>query len=582
MALITKNISIDKINVFAFDHIYKCAGSTVYNILSQSPSKSYFIPTACSSARIYKTISDHKPGDIIFLFGHATWGIHYLLPNNFKVLYFTLIRHPINLAISSYHYGVNAYEIQRLGLNQYLEEFNFRTMVSHLGEATQKAHDRLNQYALVGFVEEFNEAMASIANLTNIPLPQSQKQNVSPAKILPDHDLVTYLIDKGGPDFDLYFTCGGKHIPSFPKKSPQNIINANSVYTPTDNAFRASLNSEKWINTKKLTLESKEDIYHSFFHKTRALAQIYNIALEDKFLIDAIDLLEDLSVNCIVPRMVKSESVFSKICKIADFLENNLPKDGTTVMSRRLQEVLTFIANSTFAEEHGLSENYHQKSIAVYDEYPQPIYAYCVWLRKNKRFHDALSSLKKIKEAYKDKLFFIEYAVTLYLAHGEKALYDSISSHQETAEKYFNQNFFPTLGNKIKKLNSFIGNNVLMIRSGPEIIFRDLIRAIRNTVESMAMIVQDDFQVGDGIPEESVFRISSGKFDPNVMFKREQELRGKAYDALIFVIANYSHIDSLSNFFSFTNQLKCKEQYFYTMDNIFLKPEKKFCISDNI
>ena len=85
MALIAKNTSIDKINVFVFDHIYKCAGSTVGNILSQSPSKSYFIPTACSSARIYKTISDHKPGDIIFLFGHATWGIHYLLPNNFKV-----------------------------------------------------------------------------------------------------------------------------------------------------------------------------------------------------------------------------------------------------------------------------------------------------------------------------------------------------------------------------------------------------------------------------------------------------------------------------------------------------------------
>ena len=38
MALIAKNTSIDKINVFVFDHIYKCAGSTVGNILSQSPS----------------------------------------------------------------------------------------------------------------------------------------------------------------------------------------------------------------------------------------------------------------------------------------------------------------------------------------------------------------------------------------------------------------------------------------------------------------------------------------------------------------------------------------------------------------
>ncbi|BBO88325.1 tetratricopeptide repeat protein [Desulfosarcina ovata] len=580
MARIVKKPSKDKINVFVFDHIFKCAGTSVAQMLHSSKVHTCHLPTASSLIRIEDSLYGMKPGDKVFLYGHKTWGVHEQLSDHYNVIYFTLLRNPIKLALSTYGYRVNTYEIEKITVDEYLATYTFNKMVGHLGGSLKNAQERIEKYAIVGVVEKINDFISILSNLTGTIFNKKFQLNVTSKSFHPDSKIIEYVNEKGGDDFELYAYKSDTKSSCFlvtDAVSEEKVIRA---YTKVDDSFQDKINNLNWDEAKKIILNSKKDRYHSFFHKTKALSQFFNLSLDEEFILEVINSLEDMAIMCLSPSSVETKNVFEKLCIIAEFLNNHIFEDYTSSISRRLQNLFTFLGNTKYAEENRLCEKYHRRAIDISDQFPEPLFAYGVWLRKEGRAKEAISVLERIKNINRDKRFYTEYAVTLYIAQGQDALDEYIRSEKKEIEQVFPNLFNLKTSRRRCYLKDFQNKRILIIRSGPEMVFNDFLKNLVGIPIQLTIMIQENISIHDNPFVETVYRIPSGQFNPIENFEGKSQILSKEFDSVIMVTTDYGKIDRLANFFAFTKQIKKNEQYFYTMDNVFLSPEEKFCISD--
>ncbi len=165
-----------------FLHIQKTAGTTLHRILDRQypPGQDFFIKTA-NDYPIFQTFSINQRGQYRLIRGHMNFGIHKLLPN--AATYFTILRDPIERAISYYYHikndaaHYNHKYANRWDLKEFLEQgvdalmANGQTRIwaggrPDLGygectaEVLAQAKQKLQQYcAVVGLAERFDETL---------------------------------------------------------------------------------------------------------------------------------------------------------------------------------------------------------------------------------------------------------------------------------------------------------------------------------------------------------------------------------------------------------------------------------------
>jgi len=564
-----------KINVFCLDNIPKCAGTALSTILRKSKFSAYHLSNACSLPRLNNLLQNYNKGDTLFCFGHKSWGIHECLSDDFQVIYFTLLRHPISIAISNYNYRVNTYEISHIDINDYLLDFPFTSMVQHLGGTIETAMKRLSYYAIVGIVENFKNTVQHLSELCKTPLDPTIKRNVSKVLSTPDTNLVNELIKYGGPDFNLYTQYNGS-LDNFQVNSVRGIeINdpKNRIFTNTDPVFRTYLKKND-IDTIKTDINTNSSV-QEFQDKAKAISLIRNITIDEKTILHFVDFLEDNIFDSLSPQQIDSESLYKRLMKIILFLQETPTKDNSSVVITQLINMLIFLAKSDYAAKNNLAEELFLKAMNIGGNNPDRIYDYSIWLRNRGRCQKALTHLQKIK--YRDKKFYQEYVTTLYMAEGESALSYFISSNAQLLKRLFKASLFRKhFPQRIKPISHFQTARILIIRSGPLFIFHDLMRSIAKTIGSLSLMIQENVTIEKHWNAEDVFRVPNGPFDPEADFKQKETLIGKKFDYLLFVTTSFNSIDRLANFFIFTEKIPHKQKYFYTMDNMLVSQKEKY------
>lgn len=172
----------DSKSVLIFNHIPKCAGSTVNSILSTnfphalSPGHYTFVNTIKAKQDAGR-LFDAGP---VIIHGHYGAGIHSLFEEDVKCFYFTILRKPISIAKSLFHFSKN-----QLSFNGTFEEFilGINDSVLRVFAAIPGGHpDIAHNYAHIGFTEDFDSFLRVLLDTLNLELSEYTSKNVSSKK----------------------------------------------------------------------------------------------------------------------------------------------------------------------------------------------------------------------------------------------------------------------------------------------------------------------------------------------------------------------------------------------------------------
>jgi len=207
-----------------FLHILKTAGQSVMQVFEQNyeegdrlfANRDQIVKMSPSVLQKYKII-----------YGHNLYNIHQLLIS--KPHYFTFLRNPVERTVSHYKYLKRA-KYLKVVLSQTLEEFvsdprtrpqimNYQTrwIASHSLTALanidqtdllETAMGRLEEFAFVGIVEEFEKSIHTLCHVFDWKVPnQLEKRNVSAVSAKPVEipaKIVQEILDATQLDYELY------------------------------------------------------------------------------------------------------------------------------------------------------------------------------------------------------------------------------------------------------------------------------------------------------------------------------------------------------------------------------------------
>ncbi|MHC1699664.1 MAG: hypothetical protein AB9900_01610 [Humidesulfovibrio sp.] len=167
--------------VIVFDHIPKCAGTTF----------EVWLTAAYGGKRVYA----HCPADYVALMrqgsrdfkvvaDHYTWATHCFLPAELNVAYVTMIREPLQAAISLYNFTRNQLSGEYgTDINTYLLDYRSNLFTNHLGQGSLRAamEKLFETYAAFGIVERYRQSLDVIADTLGLAaVPRvMEKRNVS-------------------------------------------------------------------------------------------------------------------------------------------------------------------------------------------------------------------------------------------------------------------------------------------------------------------------------------------------------------------------------------------------------------------
>lgn len=194
----------NKRNIVVFDHIRKCSGNSInrhfYNIFGKNHCE-YLQQWAFPV-----NINQDK-----FISGHEIWGVHELFPE-FQFEYFTFLREPKEIAISSFAY-LKSVSKSNLTFEEFItQHYDNNFLVKHLGRGSLNySIQRLKKYFFIGFVNQFELSMNALNEIISNRISMSVKYDISAPKLnvsksRPEFSksLLKYFIEQNIEDIELY------------------------------------------------------------------------------------------------------------------------------------------------------------------------------------------------------------------------------------------------------------------------------------------------------------------------------------------------------------------------------------------
>lgn len=173
--------AIDARTILVFDHIPKCAGTSFESWLT----------SACGGKRVYAHcyadyVNLKRLGiyDFKVIVDHYTWGTHCFLPADLSVAYLTMIRDPLNTAISMYNFTRNQFFGEySTDINSYLLDYPPNYFVNHFGQGDLIAakNKLFETYVAFGIVEHYQHSLDIIVGTFGFEsvFQATEKRNVS-------------------------------------------------------------------------------------------------------------------------------------------------------------------------------------------------------------------------------------------------------------------------------------------------------------------------------------------------------------------------------------------------------------------
>jgi len=555
--------------VLIFDHIYKCGGTTMYACLESAFGGLTRLDGACS----WLALRDRLPRLLeekgqVAVAGHRCWGLHTVLPEGIPCRYFTILRDPAGLARSElfYAHARGICDVDQRAVNAWMLDHGCDSMVNHIGGGdVEAAIARLdNEYVHVGLLERYDETLDALAALTGRKFRLRSIKNASPLAIRVDAEVLRAFHERGGPDYELY-----RHVETARRPGPA--------------ASGAEVPREDWAGEREggKTDGGKDAGPAPVDVNEISLAgDIGGRSQDESLLVRAVREWGDRACEYLNPGHVKGP-VAEAVRDVADRLAPHASPREATALNSQLCKVRMLLARSReWAGDDARIERAYRNSLGLPGADVAARYGYAIWLRQRGRAAEALEALDGLPGAAKrTSRFFREWIVTLHHAGGYGAVRDFLSADRERVRRLFPANIaravFP---DAVEALAALRGKTGLVLRSGPNLLLDDTLRALSGDRQRIDLVLQE----GCGVETDGfrrVIRIPDGRLDPEEAVRRVLSAGEPGYDYALAIFSTYSGMLHSSNVFDFLDGLDCRRTYACLLDNVFLPPDEK-CVFD--
>lgn len=573
-----KRFNQDK-SVLIFDHIPKCAGTTMLSCMQQAfPA---FLPLYSAHSWIeHRLVVDsllEKHG-VLAMAGHYAWGVHRILPEEVNCYYITILREPVSLAQSQLGFqqlkGSHACRAQIV--ERWLLEHDYSSMTRHLsGGPLQPALDMIDTaYAHVGFTKHFDATLEVLAEMTGIPFEQPERKNVSTIRPRASKEIEEAVRRRGGADFEVY---------EWAMERWGNRTSVRQSCRPANKQAKASSTPSKLFEQvvdndagaiRRMSSGGLMDLSDlKVFHENFAMR------LNDATLVDFIDKYRDLVVNSLSADLVTSDDVVEALLNVADELSPLATQETADAFNGQLANLYLLLARAGGRKDDPTwAEKMFKLALELCPDSYRCNHAYMVWLRQAGRFREALRVVRDLMSENMGQHILREAVITIDMAEGVDAAQAFLNDYRKDINAAFNATLlrttipYPTVG-----LEAFAGGTGLLVRSGPELICKDLLQALADLNVELDVIMQESCGLDADYEFRQIFRVPDGKLIPADLVRREgDDLIGKPYDFVIVITSTIESLVCARNVLSLGRTLKWGTVWGYHFENFFYDVEEKY------
>jgi len=565
----------DRDVVIVFDHIPKCAGTSIEMILQQASCRSYGVHSASSQIQVARRLNATRHPGVTLLMGHYGFGIHALLSKDYDVRYFTFLRDPFAIARSLYTYNKATQMYLYGSFADFVVEYPFRHMVDFLGGSCRQAIERLERYCYVGFVETFQDSIRELSARIGIRLDPGGRVNRSEPQADAQGDFAALREGLTGPDFELY-ACFRDH--SRPEHQAQACYRLDTFYqtdTVTTTLRETRQSDRLWEIVQGLDALSGSQA----FMCSKLRLDISDTAFRSLF-----ERYEDYANYMVNTNQVNTAARFQIVREILDALLPYTPqvqKDSQIVL--QAQALRLFLAETPLAQAEGLTEDLFRQALALNPATARVRYGYAIWLRSQGRTREALALLETIPpdKRFLD-LYFPEYVTTINLVGQadrqtlKHSLENDPTCQALRREALWRLHYLGRTGHR--RLADLAGRTVLIVRSGPEIVLRDLLDSLDPLGVNCTLLLQEGLREHPRYAGYDRLFVPDGMFDPLAAFPDRAKLLSGAYDALVYLYSTFGSLNSLANFEAFFRGARVGASFGYPLLGLLLPAGDKYLV----
>ncbi|NDY56690.1 hypothetical protein G3N56_08030 [Desulfovibrio sulfodismutans] len=563
-------------NVFVFDHIPKCAGTSLHAMFDRDfPGYEHIeSPISCIS---FADKVNASTCSSLYCGGHYVYGIHELLNADCKVYYITFLRNPLAVAYSLYRYGMQTKLYSYGSFVDYLFDNPYISMVRHLGGTVERAIARLENYFFIGFVEQLRESVFALGKALGISfgdIPfRNQSQN-NPRT--PCAHIRTETIQKYCHDFAVYEYFSGKI--TFPP------VHARAI-SPTDVSATGSCRAvDDWHNgpssknnpTTGLKLETNDNTDDNIY--TSLLLAKINAAMDDAtfhFLLEGIRKGARLTIS---PHQVTTPERFRALFEILKTLLGKSSCDRNTCVSIEAGHLFCTLASSPYARRMGLDLDMAKRNATRFPFRHSAHFQLAQLQRQHGETENALTTLERIPPDARWTTFTNEYMANLSCRRDDplgilEHLAPEAVTPQKRALAFLEDNFECS---RRVRLAALPAGNTLIVASGPVILLEDLLASLPRDLPGQSLLLpKRNFREKYAAWDVFLF---DGWFVPNHHYPWTDALLSKGFKNVVLLCSDFAALNNIQNFIDFFALLPQASIYAYMMSNIFADRHKKSLI----
>lgn len=560
-------------NVFVFDHIPKCAGTSLHAMFDRDFPEYRYIesPISCISFADNinaSTRSNHYCG------GHHVYGIHELLNADCKVYYFTFLRNPLAVAHSLYRHGMQTKLYSYGSFIDYLFDNPYTSMVRHLGGTVERAVARLENYFFIGFVEQLRESVFALGQALGISFGDIPCKNSSPKNPnTPDAQVKTKAIQKYCHDFAVYAYFSEK---TACPPTPAGTIDPRDVsFTESCHAVDTWHNgvSAKELPTARLKLETNDNTDDNIY--TSLLLSKINAEMDDAtfhFILDGIRKGARLSIS---PHQVTTPDRFRALFEILKTLLGKSYGDRNTCVAIEAGNFFCMLASSPYARRMGIDLDLAKRNAECFPFRHCAHFQLAQLQRQHGETKNALASLGRIPPDARWTNFTNEYIANLScLLDDPLSILEHLAPEavtpQQMALAFLEDNF--GYSQRIRLASLPVGNT-LIVASGPVILLEDLLASLHRDLPGQSLLMpKRSFKEKYATRDVVLF---DGWFAPNNHYPWTDALLGKGFKNVILLCSDFMALNNIHNFIDFFALLPQASIYAYMMSNLFAQAHQK-------
>lgn len=562
-----------KNKIFVFDHIPKCAGSTLHAIFKKVDPTYQLINTTKDLLEFTEKINRGPAGQNYFVGGHGVFGLHELVDKDFAVEYFTLLRDPVATAYSFYKYYRKIGSLNYGSFVDYIYDNPFNCITSFLGGTIERATVRLESYTFVGFVEDFGNSLAVLEKIVGHALQGIPRKNVTPSGFDPLTSLNLDDMKEYSPDFILYAsfkkhdaavqqvfqTTGPTREESDPGTAPGSLAQA---CAPIERWRSGDIDAQGLVKTIKAETDAATIEYSA-----KLLAKT-NHAIDDETLGKLIDALSYGIPEHISPARIDTKERFDAIYRL--YLELSFSTMKESVVFKAANALLEFLSNSDYAAKNNLSIALLQQALR------RSPFSSTLWqnlglkFRAQGEFDHAREALDLIPAAnrwttYCNELLVLHHA-QFRDAYSFETFLDGCDPEPHSIAMNFLSKNFPFSGRT--RLAEMARKKVLLFRSGPMALFDKALHALDENHNETTLILQRNLACLAKYAKYKQHCMDNGWFCPSANTSLRENILSNPPDIILMLCSDFRSLNRLENFIEFSTRL-CRDMYAFPISNLY-------------